>query len=536
MSYLYPATDFDRVRRLLSVLGSFWAETYADNGQIESIAAAQSAVCRQTAMDLLAAADTLARETAPIFHRDNWRLLLLRQSERGVGKAHLARYDGASAHDAGLQFDVPAGGGFAWTAPPELVEAPLIMNRFAEPSLTWHHGIDYLLDAGRLVFRVDPFADARVATRPVYSNGRIVDTEAALWLFRSGLDYDSLYQQYGYVLGVKLRSSRAYRELLNGYFDAIVGGPTRRCLERLLSAISGVPLAREPQETVLDVTLDKRHRLVITDRHAYQLPLTTQPTVATGDVLRAGDSMCDALELIELNRGELPDSLRALALGEGFLASCYYSDLVFENKELPLEVTEADEHPSGFTFVKFGLGGFPADVERFFAETHERGIAASQQPLDPCDAAAGITIPGSACDDVPTQQIRRGTLAHLLDRRTVRVGEPTAAALPRTINPLRFLVENVLRFNASIVKIKLSGLGASALGLHGLTYLPKAAPPQTAVIVLLELPTPVDSVFSNQFAETVSMFVAMEKRSDDLTAAMVSAAQPTLKIVAGHCQ
>lgn len=95
--------------------------------------------------------------------------------------------------------------------------------------------------------------------------------------------------------------------------------------------------------------------------------------------------MTDALLIDELNRGELPYNLKFLSLGKGFLLSCFFGDLIFENKEVHLTVDS--NHSSGYTFCSFGLGGFPADVSHFFEEMHTRGALAAEQyaATDPCD-------------------------------------------------------------------------------------------------------------------------------------------------------
>lgn len=49
---------------------------------------------------------------------------------------------------------------------------------------------------------------------------------------------------------------------------------------------------------------------------------------------------------------------------------------------------------------------------------------------------------------------RKGTLAHYLDKRSLSIGEPTASALPSTINPYQFVMENLLKNNCVVIKLK----------------------------------------------------------------------------------
>lgn len=48
---------------------------------------------------------------------------------------------------------------------------------------------------------------------------------------------------------------------------------------------------------------------------------------------------------------------------------------------------------------------------------------------------------------------RKGTLAHYLDKRVISRGEPTQNDLPATLNPLKFLLDNVFKDRASFIVV-----------------------------------------------------------------------------------
>ena len=532
--YIYPSTDYDRAKNLLALLGTFWYELYEGRDQVLSIAAAKGQVENQTLTDLLAAADALAYRSCPLYHVDNWYVLRLLKSQMNTRDASQLAYDGSARFDAGEFFDAAAATDrFMFPVPSELAEIKQLFNRFTEPSLSWMPGVDFTLGAGYISFLANPFLDNRIAKRAVYQDGVIVDEEAVLWVFKGQFDFNTVYRQYGYVLNMHFRTSKSYRQLLTSFFDSIVGGPTALPLLLATAAITGIPLVQEPVETVEEITTDARGLLIATDQHVYRFASSALPQVAVGDTVRAGQSLTDALTIMELNRGTIPDDVRALAMGKGFLSACYFGDLIFENKEVPLEVDE--QHHSGFTYVKFGLGGFPLDVTRFFDEMHDRGIAASQQPIDECQPTDTVLLPGDECDGegLPDQRIRRGTLAHLLDRRAEPIGEPTAASLPRTINPLRFLVANVLRNNTTLIRVKAASFGFDSLGLHASTHFRKIVPPHTAVILIVELTPHSDSVTVDMLAETLTKFKGMSV-ADNLTDLVTDSCRP--RIISGTCQ
>jgi hypothetical protein len=272
------------------------------------------------------------------------------------------------------------------------------------------------------------------------------------------------------------------------------------------------------QETVEITQRDAHGTLIITDKNVYRFAEDAVPVVAVGDVLEAGAPLVDTLTIVELSRGTVPPSVAALALDNGYLAACFYGDLIFENKDVPLEVIE--DHPLGYTYVKFGLGGFPADVEKFFDELHDRGIDDALRPVDSC---------------APPR--RRGTLAHFLDRRAQPSGEPTAENLPATINPLQFIVANILRNNVFLVQIKGGRLGQNPVGLYNIRHLRQLLPPHAAMIVIYEMGAQRDTLDGTQnLAENLTSFTGMEPKSDAVTEELVNDKGATMRVFSGTCQ
>lgn len=466
MSFRFPASVFDEPEKLLDVLGSFWSTSYRGSFPVESLLHARAQLDAQNHLDLLHLIACMSRYTVPVFRTDNWFLLRLPESGRNATAANLAAFDGAHAFDGEVAWGLPVGTPkYLWALPEGLTRARLALNRITEASLTLTEGVDFIIDAERgvIAFRADPFASELVSIRDVVEDNEVVDREAALWLYRGEFDYATVYGQFGYALGVRLRSSEGYRELVNAVFDALVDGGTQHSTDQAFAAMAGVPLVGTSGEVVEDIFLDARNLWVITDKGAYRYHRRANPVVGVGDVLTGGQSLTDTLEFMEFGSGQLSTGLRALAVPQGHLAAGYHADVVFENKVVPLVV---EEGVTGYTRVSFEVGGYPGDVERFWDEAHERGVAAGQ------------------------------TLAMLLDRRPegARDTQPTAAALPAEVNPLEFLAQNVFRNNLYVVVARPATFGTTALGLHNAPILRKAIPPHTAVLVLVELAVADDPV------------------------------------------
>lgn len=524
-AYVYPESDLDRFRTLMAALGSFWSRTYEATDQVHSYVDATAALVAQSQRNLLETVAALSRYDVPLYHTENWTPIVLRKSQRNSAAVTVANFDKNSNafNDDKLYFDTAADTKYyAFPLPEKLAGAAKIFNRLLHPSLALDEGVDYLIDINHnsLIFVNDPFDSPEVIKKTLFDKAQPVDEEIVLWAFRGKFDYEYAYTQFGYAVDLRLKTSQGYKDLTNAIISGLVnGGATAADLDLAISAVCDIPLAREAQETVELVQRDAHGLVIVTDKHAYRYTEDATPLVAVGDNVRAGAQLVDAFTIIELNQGGISATISALALDRGYVSACFYGDLVFENKDVPLEVDTA--HADGYTYVKFRLGGFPLDVRQFFDEIHARGVAAATALPDPCDRRAR----------------KLGTLAHLLDKRKNPDGEPTANNLPQTINPLKFLVENVLRNNVFLVQIKVGALGQNRLGLYNIRHLRQLLPPQSAMIVIFSLQAQRGVLDATQnLQENVRTFTGAEPLADTVNDSMVRDSTVTVRRISGTCQ
>lgn len=512
MSFAFPAGDLDRADVLLSLVGSLWSSTYYGNGLVSQILEGRARVAGQgdTARDTLSAA--VARATIPVWHTVRWTPLTVKESERNTGDYALLKFDGSVNFSA----DTPYAFGVAttkpyhaWALPPDLVSVPLITDRITNPTAALVCNADFVVQDGYLLLRDNPFDSALYAPETVFTDGVATDRVITLWLCRAQFDRQYVHRQFAYALDLELPSSQQYKDLVNAVLDALAGGTTVDHLRRAWAAITGIPLARTA-ETVQRVQDDNGQTLVVTDQNVYRLPRNSAATCAAGDALVRGDSLCDALHLYELNRGEAPADIVGLALGRGLLSDIagYFSDLVFQNVSVPLRVEEAVD---GYTKVSWELVGNADDAARFFNLLHARGVAAGQ------------------------------TLANLLDIRpaAARTGQPAAGSLPATINPFVFLCQNVLRNHMMLVRVRASAC-SQAIGLNAAKILRKIIPAHRAVIVLIELDGLSDTVIMEGpgtstdagYSETLSLNTGIEPLAETLTGTLAVTASLTIRPLA----
>lgn len=618
--YVYPGSDFDRSKILISLLGTFWARTYTGIDQIHSYVDATAATVAQTQRNLLELAAAMSRYEVPLFHEELLIPIILRRSELNSALTNTERFDvdrnRFNDDFISLAFDQAAASElYSFPLPKKLRGVSQIFNKITFPTVAMAENVDYTIDIGRnaLVFIADPFSNPAVMKRAVQVNG-LPDEEIVLWGFAGKFDYEYVFNQFAYALGIKLKTSQNYKDLVNAIFSSLIaGGMSGSNLDLALAAITGMPVVMEPVETVEVVEYDSAGLLIVTDKNVYKFQEAAIPLVVVGQRVTAGMQLIRGFEISEFFFGnsnipadegvvDRPDivalltnnayetiaaenddeiilnadklcqprkTLTALALDNGFLSTCFYGDLVFENKIVPLVVDT--NHPSGYTFVKFDLGGFPADVERFFDELHMRGVDAAETVKESCfynpiEYAALEAFPDRgllgrvyravdtgwlyrwvpSIDSPPGtyEQIVRvppdrklGTLAHMLDKRRQPDGEPNESHLPATINPLRFLIENVLRNNVFIVRIDVPALGQNRLGLYNVRHLRQVIPPQTAMIVIFELAAKTDKINAEkQVAEELDSFKGIEPQADTVDENYVKDNGALLTTLSGTCQ
>lgn len=452
----FPNGRFDGLALLASTLGNFWTEIFGDSEFVYDLLrafAAQERQLEQTSGELY---DSIGRATCPVYHKDLWLSLELNESE-GLPASFLdygggAVYGAQPATSLTYAYGTPADATKEFPAPAGLKAVYLITDAPSLPAVCLTSGVDFFLDAdrGKLVFLADPFADSRLV--PFFGDDGVRRLRLSLFMAESDLNYVPLL--YGSVLGLRGTSSNTYKALVNASLDAVATGSSASLAAAVIEAASGVRLAVSA-ETVEAVTTDASGLLIVTDKEVYRFAASATPLVAVGARVVAGDPLVDAVVLFEPNSGVIPAGLSSLAVSKGLLGT--QGELVFQDAELPLTVTTG---VSGKTKVTFSLGGFQADVDAFFTEAHARGVTAGK------------------------------TLANYLDLRPQpQATEPTALNLPATLNPLRFLFTNFLRYGCLVVLIRPHSLDPEAgAGLDKLSALRRVLPPHATALIVFLLP------------------------------------------------
>lgn len=465
----YP-NDVTYGEQFLTALGSFWYWYFQEKGKLRQHLDAVGHRQGQTERDYLEVVDIIGRYTVPVFHSEDWYLLVLKASDKDevknvYGQGLEYGNDGAygDAQTAEFLFPLPEDDFFG-----QLTELPYtIHNRVLYPSKSWTQGAEYDIDKERGLIRFldDPFDSGYVAKRDVYNDeGELVDEEIGLWVFRGQWDQEYIYKYWSFAVAMVAESTEFFKDLTNALWDAYAFGSNMQSLQMMISAMLGVPFIIEPTETVEDIIEEPTRKLVTTDKNAYSFSSEANVVVNIGDTLFAGQELTDAVTVVDC-AGNMPDysQLSGISLNEKYLSGGYFSELVFENGSVDVEYEGVNS--SGKAVVTFRIQGYPADVDLFFDKSMEIALSTGDR-----------------------------TLAELLDLRDNPATQPLPINLPSQLNPLEFALDRIMRNNLWFMKIRTSAVNPDAPGLAYLRHIRPVVPPHTSLLIFVEISPSTDTI------------------------------------------
>lgn len=135
---------------LLTGLSAFWQTLFADKDKLNTLYEGTEELLGQAYLDLLTEVLNVNLADMPLFNKEYWHLLTLREDN--------LRYEPNSGLPYFIDLDEP------------LVDAEFLFNRIYDPSWAWERGTHFEVERGRLRFLENPFDEALpgVASRRVH--------------------------------------------------------------------------------------------------------------------------------------------------------------------------------------------------------------------------------------------------------------------------------------------------------------------------------------------------------------------------------
>ena len=455
----------ERGRAFLSTISSFWRELHGNKEMFTKYTNWLGENLAQRFVDLLYSVQTLSRHLMPINQTLRWKRLSFRESDLAMSEAGALKYGAETIFGiTSGNFTVRLYGGRSNSSIQKLdinsqfVHASVLTDTPVEPTVLYACGTDFWFDrdSSSLQFRIDPFT---VENMPIVdildADGIVSDREISLWAFDAETDVDAMSDRFGILVGLLSTSSEMYSKLVNSALDMLVDGPSLSAFKSFMMALAGERAIQKNTEVVEDVVMAGEEWIVATDQNVYTFSGNATPIVEVGDTLRLGDMLSDAVEVIT----QLPqlESLDGLMLDERFCLSCDGECLGFGNEDVPVELTTV----GGKTKISVALHGAPAAVRKFWSDVHDRGISSGT------------------------------TLAEVLDLRAAPVGQPGRADLPKTINPLHLLL-NEMRGSLIVVKVRSQTFSSPNPDIGLGTIIRRLLPARFVCLVLVEYDTQVE--------------------------------------------
>jgi len=472
MSAIFPSNDFERKGQLVKQLGSFWSGIFDDAEFISDREVTLLQESRQTYDIARENLLSISRFTIPVYNKEEWLILSIDEADMQIGR--IVESGNSYSFEENTTVADPV---FAFPLRSDIKEVGSIVDEKTNPNILLINSVDYFVDAENslIVFKSNPFLNNSLKVESTYSSQGVEEQSIIkLWMNKVYVDKNRIYSQFGYVISLWLKSSAQYRDILNYIFDNLMFGNSHKAFIGSLALMADCPISLVNNEVVEDIVYRSSETLIITDRNVYKAHKDASVVVDIGEVLLEGQFLTDTLKVISLNSAILPSSVTSLSIGKGLLIGRGYTDeLVFENKVVD---TEISSDSNGKTKIEWEIVGNDADKRLFWDTVHQNGVDNDQ------------------------------TLANFLDRRTNKVGEPSASNLPRTVNPLKFLVDNFLR-NVIIVEANFNTFGRNSLGFNNTNIVRRLIPPQYLLIFIVTISiSEVSNRFPLQSESTTTFF------------------------------
>lgn len=489
---VYPKNDLDKIEKMVSILGGYWSESYEGRDQIKDIVASRSKLWRQALISWEEAVKSRSRKEITSYSTSVWVRVFLDKSK---GASVINDYKGKSKYGNTPYIKYGEISGASWDLPIGIVGVSQIYNRVSEPSASLFETIDYSIDSrsNRIVFKVNPFNNTRFPRDLITNNDGSVDERLSMWFHMAKIDKKAVQRFYGIPIGIDGVSGESYKDLVNQIYDCLIDGPSTYKIAKVIGDSIECPVAKNT-ETVIDVSKGAR-TVIITDKEVYYAPEASESTVSVGRGLTPGISLSDALSIKEIRRGVNLNNLPSLTIGSGLVDNSILGNLSFANENVPVEAVKIH----GRVNVTFKIGGHPFDVAQFWKLVRK------------------------------SEDRKKISLAHILSK-TPANREVDEVAVPTHINPLRFLVDELMPRGMTLITIKAGRLLKSIPRLDAVL---EVCPLNSFLFFIFETPSIIDDslevVSESEIGYTAANTISSDQSISNLDSKV------TIKSISSQC-
>ena len=435
MTNVYNKTVFDRnsiqdipsgyiddaSNNLLRFLGSFWMNIHEGRGLIRGLQNVRGIKVAQFYLNLLESLKLQDRNGLPVFHRELWKPLIIRASQKNTAQANILK----------LGKDVVLGEQESWSKYGEGTELNIgslasldnyvtypvdgdinaivsnVTNNIINPTVVYNVSSDFpstdvIYINGSLIFPKDKDPFAENSGFEVYDVVKDVtdesdnDMETVVWASDVLIDKKFISDHMAYALGLTCSSTDVIKRILNAGWDSINCGLTPELFKTLIGAMVNTPVVQSAEETVTNVKVnDDNSKTVKTDKNTYTVykDAKLRDCINVGTVLKRGDFIDQAIKIypILVNTSEeklsntteyadilkedvpvisIPRSLVRTRTSNGLSVDWVPTNILWKN---------GDYDANGHRKLYFDITGPESDVNAFWNDVWDR---AEQENID----------------------------------------------------------------------------------------------------------------------------------------------------------
>lgn len=380
--------DLTFSKNFTDYLGAFWSSIFDQGALGGAVGGSSSEQLVQAYVDLVEMINGCSVQSSPVFHRENLYPVRIKKSELLTGS----------------EIPVYGGGGYFGAQPEESIyqEGSILLfgeearrensyyirindtslkslgavglNKLFEPSVVMMNGVDFTLRDGTLYLKDNPFSNELFPKRVIDQEETGQDEEIIIWFSDVDIEKFALYRQFGFIFTNFKDSSQMYKDIIMYVFSLVAKGSSFAQIESFLSAISGSPIIREPQETVEQIKQSLEGLLVVTDKNTYLIDPrdTLRTSVVAGAILYAGNPLTDTVNLVDTNNPEWWKEFESLPLTRDSIsdeAKFLSFPNQYSNVQYGPELIRNDQESRR---VRFQLIGKQQDIDTFWRGVDQR--------------------------------------------------------------------------------------------------------------------------------------------------------------------
>jgi hypothetical protein len=465
----------DTSNKFYTWLSSFWRHIYESSELPLGVSQSRGLELSQLYLNALETLKLQDRNNLPVFHREQWFPIVVKQSECNKSKISLTALNnknsdfnaviGKQASDSVFSnSDLKIGehNQFKHTVSfpiPKDVKNILtcIVDNIIDPKIILLKDVDFIIENESIILndKYNPFTNTDFASKFVDN-----EHEAILWGCNTLVDKDFVKYHLGYMLGIESISTQLYKNAINAVIDLLNNGCSVSLFNKLIASLCDIPHIIEPSEVVVfKASTSEVGNLIITSHNTYNVPsyMELPDYVKTGETLQGGTLLSTAIKvypfLCNIDRflaqsnstmEKLMEDIPVLSIRDTMLRCGAGDGFSLTWDEVPILLNNLDEmktNPNAYPEFYFTLEGDLEDISVFWKDVWS----------------------SSRKSNISLAHCLKDYFDSDINYPDIDYSDKTEDSIYGHISPMRFFLENLIGANTVIVTVDIDQLSEDCL-------------------------------------------------------------------------